>query len=377
MTLPSRAGDPPIPPAPTAGGKTMIEEQIRAATRDRADEITPDRIRPLVLTRPVPVSSQDRGGRRRRWIAPIAAAAAVALIAAVVASVGAGHRGRASGSAPSSGGRPHRTHPAGPTGRAAARLDNEVLGLFVPATGPQYTAGMQLEGTIQALTVTGTDRCLARHGVTIPVPPVASMAARYADNYVDNSQFPGLARISRTHVFVTATYLFQFRPAAGQRQAFHRWFGSCQHSATARFAPLMSAGQQLNDRTWGTLMNRAQTAPPVRATLSALRACATRYGWPSNPYGPPAGAIRSFSDFANWVFGHLDGAGSRGASAATMRRLDRHWSVIFVRCGRPTLAAQDRWLAAAQIGFVRQHQRQVRAAEALARRALAQGQASP
>jgi hypothetical protein len=354
---------------------SRLEDQIRAATRDRADEITPDRIRPLVLTRPVPVSGPGRGGRRRRWIAPIAAAAAVALIAAVVASVGGGHHDRTSGSASPTRGRPHRVHPAGLSGRAAARLDNEVLGLFVPATGPQYTAGMQLEGTIQALTVTGTDRCLARHGVTIPVPPAASLAPRYADNYVDNSQFPGLARISRTHVFVPSTYLFQFRPAAGQRQAFHRWFGSCQHDAAARFAPLLAAGQQLNDRAWGTLMTRAATAGPVRATLGALRVCAARYGWPSNPYGAPAGAIRSFGDFANWVFGHLDGAGSRGASAATMRRLDRHWSVVFVRCGRPTLAAQDRWLAAAQIGFVRQHQRQVRAAEALARRVLARAQA--
>ena len=68
MTLPSRGGEPPIRPTPPAGGKTMIEEQIRAATRDRADEITPDRIRPLVLTRPLPVSSQGRGGRRRRWL---------------------------------------------------------------------------------------------------------------------------------------------------------------------------------------------------------------------------------------------------------------------------------------------------------------------
>lgn len=358
---------------------SRLEDQIRAATRGRADEITPDRIRPLELTRPVPVASpvstSGRGGGRRRWIAPVAAAAAVALIAAVVASVGAGHHGRTAGSASPSAGRPHRAHPAGLTGRAAVRLDNEVLGLFVPATGPQYTAGMQLEGTIKALTVTGTGRCLARHGVPIPVPPAASMAARYADDYVDNSQFPGLARISRTHVFVPDTYLFQFRPAAGQGQAFHRWFGSCQKAATARFAPLLSAGQRLNDRTWGTLMTRATTARPVRATLGALRVCATHYGWPSNPYGPPETAIRSFSDFADWVFGHLDGADSRGASAATMRRLDRHWSVVFVRCGRPTLAAQDRWLAAAQAGFMRQHERQVRAVEALARRVLAGAQA--
>jgi hypothetical protein len=35
---------------------------------------------------------------------------------------------------------------------------------------------------------------------------------------------------------------------------------------------------------------------------------------------PPA---ESFADFADWVSGHLDGAGSRGATPATMRRLGR------------------------------------------------------
>ncbi|MGH3399845.1 MAG: hypothetical protein ACRDPO_34690, partial [Streptosporangiaceae bacterium] len=73
MTVPFRGDDPPIPPAPPTGGKTMMEDQIRAATRGRADEITPDRIRPLVLTRPGPVASPlstgGRGGGRRRWIA--------------------------------------------------------------------------------------------------------------------------------------------------------------------------------------------------------------------------------------------------------------------------------------------------------------------
>jgi hypothetical protein len=53
-----------------------------------------------------------------------------------------------------------------------------------------------------------------------------------------------------------------------------------------------------------------------------------------------------------------------------MRQLGRHWSAVFVRCGRPTLAAQDRWLAARQAAFVRQHERQVRALDALARSTL-------
>lgn len=347
-----------------------LEEEIRAATRARAEEITPDRIPPLDLSQTGLVRPVRRG--RSWWIAPVAAAAAVAVIAGVVAGLAASH-GRSPAGRSATSGRTHhagRAKPGQLTARAAARLDSEVLGLFVPATGPQYTAGTHLEGTIQALTVTGTARCLARHGVTVTYPPEATMAARYAPNYADNSQFPDLALIARDHVFIPAEYLVQLRPPAGQSRLFHRWFSPCQKAAVAALTPLQTAGQQLNDRTWGNLMTQATTAPPVRATLPALRACATRYGWPSNPYGPPETAIRSFSDFGDWVFGHLDGAGSRGAGAAAMSRLERHWTGIFVRCGRPTLAAQDRWLAARQAGFLRQHERQVRAVEALARQIL-------
>jgi hypothetical protein len=85
---------------------------------------------------------------------------------------------------------------------------------------------------------------------------------------------------------------------------------------------------------------------------------------------PRPESIRTFSDFADWVFGHLDGAGSRGATQAAMRQLGRHWTAVFVRCGTATLAAQDRWLAGRQTEFVRQHARQVRALEALARRVI-------
>jgi hypothetical protein len=349
---------------------SRLEEQVRAATAARASEITPDRIRPLDLSRTRTVTPMINKGRWR-WSAPLAAAAAVAAIAVIVASVG-GSPGRP---AP---GTPHVSRPAERTKRpgsaATARLDHQVLGLFVPATGPQFAAGLQLEGTIQAQEVAATARCLGRHGVTIPVPPTGSMAARYATNYVDNSQFPDLARISRTHDFTPPFFIQPLRPPAGQHQAFHRWLGPCQTAANALFAPLLAAGQRLGNGTWTTLTSQAPTAAPVRATLAALRTCAARYGWPSSPYAPPA-PIRSFSDFAGWVSGHLDGADSRGASAATMRRLSRRWSVVFVGCGRPTLAAQDRWLAARQPAFVRQRERQVRALDALARRILGQQQA--
>jgi hypothetical protein len=349
---------------------STLEEQVRAATQARASEITPDQIRPLDLARTPAVTPIINKGRWR-WSAPLAAAAAVAAIAVIVASVG----GSPARPAP---GTPHATRPAGPTRRpgpaTTARLDNQVLGLFVPATGPQFAAGLELQGTIRALNVADTARCLDRHGVSVPVPPVASAAARLALNFVDNSQFPDLTRIARTHVFVPAWFFEPLRAPAGQGHAYHRWFGSCQSAATAVTAPLMSSGGRLDTRTWGTLMTRAGTAPSVRATLPRLRNCAARYGWPGSPYAPPA-PIRSFSDFANWVFGHLDGAGSRGASAATMRRLDQRWSVVFVRCGRPTLAVQDAWLAARQAVFVRQHEREVRALDALARSVLLRARA--
>jgi len=349
---------------------STLEEQVRAATQARASEITPDRIRPLDLSRTEPVTPIVNKSRWR-WPAPLAAAAAVAAIAAVVASVGGGPGRPAPGT-------PRATRPALQTRRpgpaATARLDNQVLGLFVPATGPQFATGLQLEGTIQAQKLAATARCLGRHDVIILVPPTGSMAAHYATNYVDNSQFPDLARISRTHDFTPPFFIQPLRPPAGQHQAFRRWLGPCQTAASALFAPLLTAGQRLGNGTWSTLASQAPTAPPVRATLAALRACAASYGWPTSPYAPPA-PIHSFSDFADWVFGHLDGAGSRGASAATMGRLSRRWSVVFVRCGRLTLAAQDRWLAARQAAFVRQHERQVRALDALARRILGQQQA--
>jgi hypothetical protein len=349
-----------------------LEDRVRAAVRARAREITPDRIRPLDLTGASPGGAPPLAGtarRRWRWAAPIAAAAAVAAVAAVLASVSGGHdRGpKATGTSPAGAAHPSKHRPA--SSPLTRNLSTEVLGLYLPATGPQYAAGTQLEGTFKALQLVVTARCLAKAGVQVQRLSVANLAPRYAANYPDNSQFPDLASISRTHAFVPGTFPVGLRPVAGERQAFKRNIGRCQAAATAMFSPLDSASQRLAS-AWFPLIGQAQTAAPVRATLGRLRSCATRYGWPADPYGPPATSIRSFSDFGDWVFGHLDGAGTRGASPATMRRLDRHWSVIFVRCGRPTLAAQDRWLAARQAGFIRQHEQQLRALEALARRII-------
>jgi hypothetical protein len=115
-----------------------------------------------------------------------------------------------------------------------------------------------------------------------------------------------------------------------------------------------------------TIVSQIQASAPVTATIPELRACAARYGWPHEPYGPDR-PINSFGDFVTWVSGYLDGASSRGASAAAMHALDRHWAPIFVQCARPTVAVMEKLQLAAQKTFLRQHQRQFAALVTVAR----------
>jgi hypothetical protein len=351
-----------------------LEDQIRTAIRGRAGEIGDADIPPLRLP-----ATRTRGRRRgaRRWLAPAAAAAAVlAVTGVVVAAVGAGGPAAAPGH-PAAG---HHSGAARPRPAAPALISlrpeplrQAVLGQYLTATTGQQAAGQRLQGAMLALEKADEARCVARAGVKarlVPALPLAKMAARYAAQFFDNGQFPDLALIARTRSFGPALpFVAALRPAAGQQAAFRRVQGRCSAAALAIFAPLETAGQRLED-SWGPTLQRAQTAPPVLATLGRLRTCAARYGWPANPYGPPASAIKSFGDFGDWVFGHLDGAGSRGASAAVLRRLARHWTGVFVTCARPVLAAQDRWLAARQAAWLRAHPGPAAAAVRAARQAL-------
>jgi hypothetical protein len=357
-----------------------LEDQIRTAIRGRAGEIGGADIPPLRL--PATRTSRRRRGTRR-WLAPAAAAAAVlAVTGVVVAAVGAGGPAAAPGH-PAAGrhSRAARPRPAAPglISLRPAPLRRAVLGQYLSATTGQYAAGQQLQGAMLALEKADEARCVARAGVKarlVPALPLARMAARYAAQFFDNSQFPGLALIARTRSFGPALpFVVALRPAAGQQAAFRRVSGRCSAAALAIFAPLEAAGQRLED-SWAPTLQRAQAAPPVLATLGRLRTCAARSGWPASPYGPPATAIKSFSDFGDWVFGHLDGADSRGASPAALRRLARHWTGVFVTCARPVMAAQNRWLAARQAAWLRRHPAAAAAGVTAARRALRRAQAA-
>jgi hypothetical protein len=99
-----------------------------------------------------------------------------------------------------------------------------------------------------------------------------------------------------------------------------------------------NAGLAIED-PWLRIVTRIQASAPVRATLPGLRSCAARYGWPAQPYGAPDSTISSFGDFVTWVAGYLDGAVNRGLDSP---KLERHWAHVFVKCGRATVAVQQR-----------------------------------
>lgn len=346
------------------------EDRLRAAIRETAAEIAPGTVAPLSLPAPAPHGPRQRRPARvrprvrvrpagwRRAVAPLTAAAAViTVIFVTVALVGPGSAGHRPGAGhPVASNRGHR-HGAG----ESARLDQEVLGSALPATGAQYNAEAQL----QTLQSTIAAACTAQAGLRIP--HFQKWAASYSQTFFDNSQFPDLARISRAGTLGGGAVGPLPRPAGVSQRALDTAFNRCQTAVRRAFKPVGNAAQKLAD-PWLAIITRIQASAPVRATLPGLRSCAARYGWPAEPYGAPDSTIHSFGDFTNWVAAYLDGAGSRGLSSA---KLQRHWAHVFVTCGRPTIAVQESLQSARRAVFLRGHARQVRALEALASRVVA------
>ena len=344
------------------------EELLRAAMHETATEVAPGTIAPLSL--PAPHGPGRRRPRRvrprartrpagwRRAVAPLTAAAAViTVIFVTVALVGPGSAGHHPGAGhPVAGHRGHR-HGAG----QSARLDQEVLDSAVPATGAQYGAGARL----QTLQSTIAAACTAQAG--LPIPHFQKWAASYAQIFFDNSQFPDLTRISRAGTLGGGAVGPLPRSAGVSRRVLDTTFNHCQAAVRRAFKPVGNAAQKLAG-PWLAIITRIQASAPVRATLPGLRSCAARYGWPAEPYGAPDSTIRSFGDFTNWVAAYLDGAGSRGLSSA---KLQRHWAHVFVTCGRPAIAVQERLQSARRAVFLRGHARPVRVLETLASRVVA------
>lgn len=339
------------------------DERLRAAARDAARIFPPgDDLPPLRL--PDPNSDRRRAGvhaaiggtgRARAWLTPFAAAAAVAVVIAGVAVL----RQPAGGA--------HRSSSSTVTGRNAHAqamalqqrdsLDALVIAAVAPATGPMYDDGTKLTWMVQAGELRGTARCMAAAGYHISGQPAPFDPAAFADN----TQMPDLPRIARTHQFVPPGGLSGTSYPKAEQQVFN----ACSVKAEVPYRRLMQPYSELTN-SWWRIVFRIQDSAQVRAAIPALSACATRYRFPYDPYGPASGQIKSFADFMDWVAGFLDGAGSRGASTSTLQALDRHWTAVFVTCARPIVGVWQRMQLAAQPGFLNRNASQVRRLDQLA-----------
>jgi hypothetical protein len=286
-------------------------------------------------------------GHHRAWLTPLAAAAAVM---AVIGGVLLPHE-FANGPA-----RPQPARHKLPAPYSAAQqkqrraLDALAVEAVAPTTGLQYDRGGQLIWMLHAQELRGQARCLAGLGYHIS----GTLPSFNLGEFADNTQMPDLPRIARTHQFVISGGLVSPAYSAAEQRALD---DKCQ-AAVAGYNSFFHAYQAISN-TWWQIVTRVQASKQVQAAIPALNACATRYGFPNNPYGNAAAPIKTFSDFMDWVAGFLDGAGSRGASASTMNALARHWTGVFVTCATPIVDVWQRMLVQAQPGFLHQHAQQI------------------
>jgi hypothetical protein len=351
---------------------SSLEERARAAVRATAAEIAPDEVPPLRPLGPAgdrAGGGAPRGGRRpgRRggtwqWGVPLAAAAAVVTVI--------GAAGLLSGVLPA---HPNAPRPAAsaakPTPRKAVpanyppNLAGGLVGLYLPASGAQYSTGALFMGEMGALENKIASRCMAGRGFRLPATATPAELARRDWDLTD---FPDLGAIARAGTL--PSYSMPRPPT--ETKAYQQALRQCTDAAGAVFWPLERSIRGLTN-PWNTTLDRIQASAAVTATMPGLRACAARYGWPSEPYGSPNSTINSFGDFVDWIASYIDGAGSRDASDAQLNALNRHWAAVFVRCAGPTVAVMERQQLAAQRVFLRQHQERFAAAVRTARAAFA------
>jgi len=326
-----------------------LEDRVRAAVHATAAEIGPGDVPPMRRHdrrggARGGVWGGARGGARGgvwRWAAPLAAAAAVVAVIA-----GAGLLGRVSPSPATKA----AAKPAAPAHHAAAptyppNLVAGLTGAYVPATGAQYSAGALFVGEYKSLEGAVASRCMAGFGYHVP----AASAASIARTIFDLTQFPDLSAIARAGTLPGEGVSGVVLPGTGSK-AYRGALAHCSAISVALFKPMDKAAKNVMNG-WALIAMNIQSSWPVLATMPAVRACASRYGWPTDPYGPDR-PINSFAGFVDWVAGHLDGAGSRGASATQMNALDQHWAPIFVQCARPAVTVMERLQLAAQRKFL-------------------------
>jgi hypothetical protein len=278
---------------------------------------------------------------------PVAAAAAVVAVVAATSLVPGMLRSVARQAGALISANPTSANPTSVKPAYPPDLTAGLTGLFVTASGPQQTQGALFMGEYKALEGQVFARCMAGAGFRVPVPTPAQIASTLQDL----SQFPDLTAIARAGMMPG-----NGRPEAGSlhgSKAYLAAYHRCDAASNDLFHATMVIGRSLM-RQFLPVVTTIQGSPAVLAAMPAVRACAARYGWPHDPYGPDR-PINSFDQYVTWVTSHLDGALSRGASITVMRQLDVHWAPIFVQCARPAVTVMERLQLVAQRRYLAVH----------------------
>jgi hypothetical protein len=369
---------------------SSLEGRVRAALRATAAEITPRDVPPLSAqsqaitlndsARPVTPSGHSlrhQGWRHRAWRHPgwrhwgVPLAAAVAVLAVVGAGLGAsliarstaGHEGRPPGgstapvSAAKGGTTGKSAPPAGaPPYGSATTLTQALVDEFMPASGAQFTAGATfMSNVVGPAEDTVLARCMGARGFPT-APGSLAVDAKFA-GISDLTQFPDLDAIAKAGT-LPGGEVVNGKPGTIPSAAYQAALQACMRPARDPFAEMSGYARTLDNAFLLTVLRIQSSAPQVRATIPALRACASKYGWPRDSEGNNR-PLNTFGDYVTWVTTFLDGPASRGASNATMRALRQHWGRVFVECARPTVTVMEQQQLAAQRGFVTSHGTQV------------------
>jgi hypothetical protein len=382
-----------------------LEARARAAVLATADEIRPEDVPPVpawLAESSVAAARRDgrdewnggpgfgsgaggpryRAGRwTGRWGVPLAAAAAVAMAAGVTATLtvnrihqgmGVAPGGAVRVSAPAPGSVSAGSARSASAGRAStaaaakpvpagypADLTAGLIGMFVPASGAQYSAGAALQGEYKALESQVTSACMLKAGFQVPPTTPESIAAQDWDL----TRYPDLNAIAKAGTLPGD--LASGATNVSGSPAFMAAYQRCDAASNQLFTPMVTAGLKLGGPFLDSV-SKIQGSAPVLSTTPALRACAAKYGLPLDPYGPDE-PINSFAGFVAWVSGQVDGTGSRGVPSAAAYKLDEQWAAVFVRCARPTVTVMEKAQLAAQQSYLASHKQQFAALAAIAR----------
>jgi hypothetical protein len=233
-------------------------------------------------------------------------------------------------------------------------VGTETMDSFIPATGAQFADGALFVGTEQALTGILTNRCMERYGFSSAGSTGSAVAI--ATDYVDNAQFPDLARIAKERRFIPGQPpLDTWQPPPSEMDAYTADSKKC--ADTDPFRAVRKAGDPLQ-RQWYDIVEGIQTSGAVTTALTGFASCMEKAGVPADSAG-------SLTDFEAWLSGTM----SR-VPVADFPAAQAHWTGVFVPCATPVVSTQERLQLAAKTEFLQQHFTQVQALEDLASRVV-------